>query len=219
MKKRYDLSKIMKRAWVIYRANNHKLSWSDSLKQSWNIAKNGVKRISFTDLYNKYYNDVVNYVMSRIGNRETAEEIVNDVFIRINKSYIDNGRYDVNKASFKTLLFNIVKNAIIDYWRKKKMNLAHIDGYTNDNGISSFDFVSKDSNELEQAELHEQVMFALNKLKENEKNVVKMFYLDNYKQKEISEILGLSLTNVKQIIYRTKDKLQVLLKNAYSIME
>ena len=215
--KKYDLSQIMKRAWVIYREHNHKLSWSNSLKRSWNIAKNGVNRVTFEHVYNKYYNEVLNYVTSRINNRETAEEITSDIFLRIN-NYLNEGRYDVEKAAFKTLLYQIVKNAIIDHWRKKKMNTVHTDGYVNDEGVPTFDFVSNDSDNVEQSELHEEVMMALNGLKENERKVVKMFYIDGYKQNEISETLELSINNVKQIIFRTKDKLQVLLKGAYSLM-
>lgn len=215
--KKYNRSEIMKRAWKIYRKHNHEMSWSDSLTESWNIAKNGVKRVTFEHVYSKYYSMVLNYIVSRISDRETAEEITSDIFLRIN-NYLNSNKYDVEKASFKTLLFKIVKNAIIDHWRKKKMDVVHTDGYVNSEGIPTFDFISNDADNVERAELHEEVMMALNKLKKSERGVVKMFYLDGYKQNEISETLGLSIANVKQIIFRTKDKLQVLLENAYSLM-
>jgi RNA polymerase sigma factor (sigma-70 family) len=45
-----------------------------------------------------------------------------------------------------------------------------------------------------------------------------MFYFENRKQEEIAELLGMSLSNVKVTILRTKEKLQTMLKGAYSLL-
>lgn len=171
--------------------------------------------IRFIEIYTDYYKEVLSYLTMRLGSAEDAEDVIGVLFTKIDKNL---PFYDPEKATLKTWIYTSVKNAIIDHWRKKKLNTVNPDGYVNDEGLPSFDFVSDENNPTERAELHEEVMFALNKLKENERNVVKMFYLEEYKQDEIAEILELSVTHVKQIIFRTKDKLQVLLKGAYSLM-
>lgn len=216
--KNYDLSIIMKRAWAIYRKHNHELSWSDSLKQSWNIAKNGVARLTFNDIYKKYYNDVLNYVSYQIHDREQAEEVVQDLFVRVN-TQIELGNYDVNRASAKTWLFTIVTNAIRSEFRKKKAKKAktfvHTDGYVNDEGDSTFDYVSTESDAVETNELSDQIENALRTLKERERTVFTMFHYENRKQDEIAELLGMSVSNVKITILRTKEKLQGMLKDVY----
>lgn len=216
--KNYDLSIIMKRAWVIYRKHNHELSWSDSLKQSWSIAKNGVARLTFNNLYEKYYNDVLNYVSYQIHDREQAEEVVQDLFVRVN-TQIELGNYDVNRASAKTWLFTIVTNAIRSEFRKKKAKKAktfvHTDGYVNDEGDSTFEYTSTDSDVVETNELADQIEDALRTLKERERTVFTMFHYENRKQDEIAELLGMSVSNVKVMILRTKEKLQSKLKDVY----
>lgn len=215
--KKYDLSQIMKRAWVIYRKHNHKLSWSDSLKESWSIAKNGVGIVTFEQVYTKYNKLVLNFVNSRIHDMSMAEEITQDIFVRVN-TLLNEGRYDVMKASFKTLLFTMAKNAIIDQWRKRKMNTVHTDGYVNDEGTATFEYVADEADTMETTELHEQIENAFAQLKERERSVMTMFYFENRKQDEIAELLGMSVSNVKVTILRTKEKLQTMLKGAYSLL-
>jgi hypothetical protein len=92
-KKTYNKSEIMRRAWVIFRSNNNVNTFSDALKQSWSIAKNGTSIVSFSQIYSEHYNKVLNFVSSKIkGRREIAEEITQDVFIKVNE-HIKN--YDV----------------------------------------------------------------------------------------------------------------------------
>lgn len=215
MQKKYNLSVIMKRAWVIYRKHNHQKSWSDSLRESWAIAKNGVAKLTFDHIYDKYYNDVLSYVTSQLGyDRELAEEVVQDLFVRIN-AQIEMGNYDSERASAKTWLFAIVKNAIRSEYRRKKNPLVHTDGYVNEDGESTFDYACTDADAVETSELGEQLENALASLKERERSVFTLFHYENRKQDEIAELLGLSLSNVKQILKRTKEKLQEMLKDVY----
>jgi RNA polymerase sigma-70 factor (ECF subfamily) len=98
------------------------------------------------------------------------------------------------------------------------MDVVRTDGYVNSEGMPTFDYVDEDADVVEQKELHEQIMSAFATLKDRERQVMTMFYFENRKQEEIAELLNLSVSNVKLIMFRTKDKLKSLLKGAYSYM-
>lgn len=70
----------------------------------------------FDDLYQKYHNDVFQFLFYMVRNKEQAEDLVQEVYIRVFKSY----RRFEGKSSEKTWLFSIARNVAIDFFRKQK---------------------------------------------------------------------------------------------------
>lgn len=70
----------------------------------------------FQQLYTKYHRDVFQFLFYMVKNREQAEDLVQEVYIRVLKSY---QRFE-GKSSEKTWLFSIARNVAIDYFRKQK---------------------------------------------------------------------------------------------------
>jgi RNA polymerase sigma-70 factor (ECF subfamily) len=70
----------------------------------------------FEDLYTKYHHDVFQFLFYMVKNREQAEDLVQEVYIRVLRSY---SRFE-GKSSEKTWLFSIARNVAIDYFRKQK---------------------------------------------------------------------------------------------------
>ena len=68
------------------------------------------------DLIVRYFRVVYNFVLRYTGNGPDAEDITQEVFVKVWKNL---KRYDP-KSSFRTWLFSIAKNAAIDWLRKKK---------------------------------------------------------------------------------------------------
>lgn len=137
-KKTYNKSEIMRRAWKIFRSNEVD-TFSQALRQSWSIAKNGTPTANFNQIYAKEYNKVLNFVSSKIGGRrEIAEEITQDTFLKVNE-HIQN--YDVYKGKITTWLYTIAKNKVIDFYRTdKSRHMVGVDGFVNDEGESTFQF-------------------------------------------------------------------------------
>lgn len=213
MATKYNKSVIMKRAWVIYRKHNHKLSWSDSMKQSWAIAKGGEHTID--NVYDKYYAWAINYVKSFLHDLTVAEEVVNDAFVRIAGKL---HTFDSDKGKMKTWLTRIMRNACTDYSRKNGLNLVRTDGYVNESGAPAFDAPSTDGDLVERNELAKQITSAIANLKDREKRVVTMFYFENRKQDEIGEVMDMSVTYVKQTLLRAKKALKEQLQGAYDML-
>jgi RNA polymerase sigma-70 factor, ECF subfamily len=70
----------------------------------------------FDDLYQKYHQDVFQFLFYLVRNKEHAEDLVQEVYIRVLKSY---NRFE-GRSSEKTWLFSIARNVAIDFFRKQK---------------------------------------------------------------------------------------------------
>lgn len=70
----------------------------------------------FEELYQKYHQDVFQFLFYMVRNREQAEDLVQEVYLRVFKAH---QRFE-GKSSEKTWLFSIARNAAIDYFRKQK---------------------------------------------------------------------------------------------------
>lgn len=165
---------------------------------------------TFNEIYEQYYNAVVIHVNSQVHDQCVAEEIAQDIFVRISKT-----EHDESIGSVKTWVFSIVKNAIIDHWRKRRKQTINVDGYVNDDGSAGFDFISNDADPVERKELEDQILTAISGLTGGQQMVVKMFYFENRKQDEIADLLELSVSNVKVTLLRAKTALKKALSEVY----
>ncbi|MGG4492011.1 RNA polymerase sigma factor SigX [Metabacillus idriensis] len=71
---------------------------------------------AFQRIYEKYHGDIFQFLFYMVKNREQAEDLVQEVYIRILKSYDSfEGR-----SSEKTWIFSIARHVAIDFFRKQK---------------------------------------------------------------------------------------------------
>ena len=217
MKGKYNLSVIMKRAWVIYRKGNGQITWSDALKESWSIAKNGISAKDFDGIYNKYYNMVFYHVMSKVNlNREIAEEITSDTFMA---AYNHLANYNVHMAKINTWLLTIAGRKVIDLSRskqyKKSANTNLVDGYTDEAGNSTYEFdghVENPEEVMQGKELRSKIDVALSELEDKYRIPAVMAIIDGMKYEKISKVLDLPVNTVKTRVARAKQQLQEKLK-------
>ncbi|WP_456274186.1 RNA polymerase sigma factor SigX [Bacillus sp. AK031] len=70
----------------------------------------------FEELYSKYHQDVFQFLIYTVRSRQLAEDLVQEVYVRVLKSH----KNFEGKSSEKTWLFSIAKNVAIDHYRKQK---------------------------------------------------------------------------------------------------
>ncbi len=71
------------------------------------------------EIYNLYYLDVYRFLVCFSGNQNDAEDLTQEVFIRVLKSLTNfNGKYNL-----KTWIFSIAKHVAVDHYRKKTVCL------------------------------------------------------------------------------------------------
>ena len=71
----------------------------------------------FQEIYEEFYQKVLSYIRSRVGDAYTAEDLTSDVFF---KCYKNIDRYDPEKAAVSTWVFTITNNTLKNHYRDTK---------------------------------------------------------------------------------------------------
>lgn len=165
------------------------------------------------DLYVNYYSYVLTYLRSKVSDEQTAEDLTQDVFVKIASNYGDTFGYDADKSDTRTWLFNYVRNTLTDHYRtdKSKRN-DYIDSTEDEEGKAKFEFKSTYSETpTEDKETYRAIRRAMRTLNLKEKKIANLFYLQSLKQREIAEHLEIPLGSVNVTVSRIKEKLQTQL--------
>ncbi len=146
----------------------------------------------------------------RLGVGSDAPDVVQEIFIKIWKNI---GRFDENKASFKTWIFRIARNSIIDFLRKKKSivfsNLENEEEESFESTISSEEELPEIAiDKLKDAEGLNKI---LKQLPTNYQEVLSLYYQEEMTFDQIGEILGKSINTVKSQHRRAVLQLRKLL--------
>ena len=146
-------------------------------------------RSSFDRIYDLYAGRLYAFSLDFCKEKADAEDIVQDVFIRL---WINRGSIR-NTDSVKSLLFAMARNALISAWKAKtEMKFGH---YSEADNIASADV-----SEQEYAELETMVNGFIDRLNPTQRDVVRMSRFENKCHREIAENLGLSVQTVKNAI-------------------
>ena len=140
-----------------------------------------------------------------VGNREDAEEIVQDSFIRAYKS-LNKFRRD---SKFSTWFYRIVVNRALSVKSSKNQVVeSDLDGIRNTN----FEQIESDLNELAKSDRTRFITSALDRLSDEDRLLLTLFYLSENSVGEISEITGIKPDNVKMKLSRARKKMYVVLE-------
>ena len=72
-------------------------------------------RDSLATLYDHYFPRVYHYILARIGNSAEAEDITEDIFVRMLGAI---GRFEWKQAPFAAWLFRIARNQLVSHFRR-----------------------------------------------------------------------------------------------------
>lgn len=226
MKTKYNKSLILKFAWKTFRSQkvNTSEQFGLCLKQAWHYAKTNPSKLdplNWTDLYNKYHNEILSFLNYKTKNLVVSQELADDVFLKAIKHQ---NKFDDTKCKIRTWLYAIAKNCMLDYFRKqgKRIMLPVSDmNYEDSKDIYQFVSDSNTTNEIENNEFNDKVKSIFDKLTAKNKQIATLYFLDNMKYMEIAEILDIPMNTVKVTISRCREKLQkqmVTLKKEYMLV-
>lgn len=168
---------------------------------------------AFEQLLNKYLSSVYNFVFQMARDREVADDIVQETFIKAWKHLADFDR----ERSFKTWLFTIAKHTAFDCFKKKKA--LPFSAFDDGEGGSVFEEVGGDQvlpdEILGREEAVADLDRALAKLPDGSRNILLLAYREDLSLQEIAEVLGEPYNTVKSRHNRAIRKLrQVMSGNA-----
>jgi RNA polymerase sigma-70 factor (ECF subfamily) len=166
---------------------------------------------NFNSIYSENHRMVLNFINLKINDYTIAEELTNDVFMRVHK-HLEN--YDSEKSAMKTWVMNIAKNIVIDHYRKVKQDAISLDSSTSndeDSKITILDRMSTNSNpykEMVSKEVYSRIEDEFLSLDEKYFDVANLFFIDGLSYNEISEELNIPLNTVKVQLSRARKMLQ-----------
>jgi RNA polymerase sigma-70 factor (ECF subfamily) len=144
-------------------------------------------------------------------NREDAEEIAQDCFI---KAYKALGTFK-QTSKFSTWLYTITYTTAMTYLRKKKLNSSSIDDEEQVLQVANNDS-SFDADTIEKKSTYKYLNEAISMLLPDDAAIITLFYKGEQSLEEIGQTLAMESNTVKVKLHRArhrlKEKLQLLLK-------
>jgi RNA polymerase sigma-70 factor (ECF subfamily) len=160
----------------------------------------------FACLLDKYSGQVHNLVLRVVGNREDAEELTQDVFMKVYRG-IPSFK---GESSLSTWIYRIAYNTAISATRRKKQTFlaveeAQISNVSEEEVATALGYTGP-SEQVARLET------ALELLPPDERGIILLYYMQDKTVDEVAGITGWSVSNVKTKLFRIRKKLFVLLK-------
>lgn len=166
--------------------------------------RRGSRKAQFR-LYNLYSTAMFNTAYRIMGNREEAEDMLQEAFA---DCFINIGSYR-NEAAFGAWLKTIVINRCISRLRKREAELVYVDDY------SMHEMYEPEEDEERAWPDAATIAGAVESLPEGYRVIFSLYLLEGYDHREIAGILGISESTSKTQYHRARKRLKQMLKKSY----
>lgn len=161
---------------------------------------------AFAILVEQYKDLVFTLAIRMLKNREEAEEVSQDTFIKVYKSL---GKFK-GESKFSTWIYRVAYNTCLDRIKrnKRKFDEVTIDEFT-EHKIKTID------NALEKLEAFEQeqaIQECIQLLPSDDSFILTLFYFEELSLEEISKIVNVEANTLKVRLHRSRKKLATILK-------
>ncbi|MGL5346748.1 MAG: RNA polymerase sigma factor [Peptostreptococcaceae bacterium] len=154
------------------------------------------------DLISKYYKEIYAYTYKQTLDKELSMDLTQEIFISVLKSI---NSYDENKSSFRTWIYKISTNKIVDYYRSKSYKYSNIVVNIEENIIEDKDDFIKN---IENKEEIEKVLKLVNSMKVDLQEVFRLKIFSDYTFTQIATILKIPESTVKTKYYSIIKKIK-----------
>lgn len=152
------------------------------------------QELALAQLYDRYHRLIFSLALAVVNDRETAEEVTLDVFMRV---WQKAGTYRAEQAKVSTWLTRIARNHAIDVLRRRAARLDQSALHWED-AISNAESSHPDPQESVEVSLRrERIQAALDQLPHEQKQALILAYFGGYTQSQIAEILAQPLGTIK----------------------
>lgn len=158
-----------------------------------------------TAIWKDFNDELLGFIKARVNNPDTAQDMLQEVFIKIHQGFSQLS----SKDKLASWVYQITRNTIIDYYRKKKLPVS-------DDSI--FQGVAEEESD---SSLNPQFINCLmpfvNQLPEKYKEALNKTVYGDLSQKEYAQELDISYTAVKSRVQRARQKLKELFTQCCNI--
>ncbi|MDP8206135.1 MAG: RNA polymerase sigma factor [Candidatus Electryonea clarkiae] len=161
-------------------------------------------RIIWQAAYEEHGVSIMNFLVSRLRNREDAEDILQETFIRAIKA--TNALRE--KSKVRPYLFSIAHNLMVNHVRKKReVNMPISD----ETGANPMDSVEDDAGISPEADvtlrdLEENIIEIMNEMSPSHKKAFELGVLGQKPYSEVARLTGWTQSQVKINVYRARKK-------------
>lgn len=164
-------------------------------------AQRGDER-AFAEIVRTYEAPVFNYVLRMIGDRTLAEDLTQDVFLRVYRGLRGYSR----RARFTTWLFQVAKNRVIDELRAAERRPRVLPAIENTPQLEVVDAP------IERSEAISVLLHAVDKLSPDLKEALLLRDITGLSYNEIADTLEVTLATVKWRIFKAREEVQQALE-------
>lgn len=166
---------------------------------------------AYAGLVSRYQNYVFTLAIRFTKNREDAEEVSQDIFIKAYKALADFR----GQSRFSTWLYTIVNTTCISFLRKKRLDTHSLDS---DKVFQLAD--SQESgmyaNQVEQKSRIHMVNQAIKMLSPDDAGIITLFYKNEQTLEEIAQILGVGVNAAKVRLHRARARLKEKMESNFA---
>jgi len=174
-----------------------------------------IRETKYSFLLQQYKNDIYNYSIYMLQNKFDAEDVTQEVLIKIWENL---GKFNILAA--KAWIIKTTHNLCIDHLRKR--NVSSNREFSIDKDMSEI-IIDKSEMNDPMIKSHTNIMVEkikskIEKLPENLRSVFVLYEIHGFKYKEISKSLGIPINSVKVYLMRARKQIQKELKH-YELQE
>ena len=158
-------------------------------------------------IYTQYRDKVFGFVRSKIVNQTEAEDIVQTVFLKV---YGNLDKYDETKASLSTWIYTITRNTVYDYLKEKR---DHPVIELIENTVYS---AEEPDDLLLNQEALEELACALQKLPQNQRDIIILIYYHGKPKTEVAKILDITYGQLRYLHDKALSRLKETLSRHLS---
>ncbi|MDR0541498.1 MAG: RNA polymerase sigma factor [Dysgonamonadaceae bacterium] len=154
---------------------------------------------AFTGIVSKYQGKLLTIILKIAGNREDAEDILQEVFVKVFKSL----EQFKGQAEFSTWLYRVAYNTTLSELRKRKFLFVPID----EKLLTENELISESIDTVAAEQRLSCLDTAIKRLSPDDAFLIALHYIEEQSIDEISQISNLSVSNVKVRLHRIRKKL------------
>jgi RNA polymerase sigma-70 factor (ECF subfamily) len=149
--------------------------------------------VAISTLYDRYSRTVYGVGLKILGDRSSAEELVQEVFLKVWRS---SSTFDSSRGSFSTWLYRVTRSCALDLYRKRASRVRQApDG--SPHIAAARDSSAGPQEVVDESWLSWRVSRALEALDAPHREVIELAYFGGLSQREVSERTGVPLGTVK----------------------
>lgn len=157
----------------------------------------------YAKIMDKYHNEIFKYVYNMVNNYQETEDLLQEIFFKLYKNL---KKFDSDKASFRTWMYRISKNYVLNYLKSSKKKMSN-------QSVEYDDAINRSTDDVEEQAIEDEriniILKAMEKLlKPKHYEIMHLYYFSNLTVKEISETLEIPDKTVYKAINTSIEKIK-----------